>query len=171
MTNSSVDKRTEGLATGILALPGLSCGPDPLGSGTTYCTPSPGANGARPDLRINTKLSTTPSSGSAACKDASAVYHSWSLESWSRKYEITPGTFSPKKGTDTGPTFKLRSLGVAAGTTVSCVTEKDVGDGVFEGTCGAPAGSGGAGTTSGKFRFDSSLNILSVEQRWECGDG
>ncbi|KAK3996577.1 hypothetical protein QBC44DRAFT_231422 [Cladorrhinum sp. PSN332] len=160
---------TEGLATGVLPLPELQCNPDPEGSGTTYCTPSPAANGGRLDLRINTKLSPIQSSSgpSPTCKQLSSVYQSWSIENWLRRYEIAPGSFSPKKGTDTGPTFKLRSLGAAAGVVLTCATEQEI-DGVFAGACVA---ADLKANTNGFFRFDSKLNLLSVDQGWDCGDG
>ncbi|KAK4164400.1 hypothetical protein QBC43DRAFT_288998 [Cladorrhinum sp. PSN259] len=159
---------TEGLATGVLPLPSIQCNPDPLGSGTTYCTPPPAANGGRLDLRINTKLSNPSSSGPTTCQDASSVYQSWSLESWRRQYEIAPGSFSPKNGTDTGPSFNLRSLALS-GVVLSCATEKETASGVFEGACKASGDV--AAKTKGTFKFDSVLNMLSVDQVWDCGDG
>ncbi|KAK4222175.1 hypothetical protein QBC38DRAFT_504241 [Podospora fimiseda] len=157
---------TEGLATGVIPL-SIQCSPDPEGSGTTYCTPSPAPNGGRPDIRINTSISPVPSTPSTkTCEAVTSTYQSWSIENWLRSYEIAPGTFTPKKGTDTGPAFSLRSLGSPKGVVLTCVTEEDK-DGVFAGGCVSVR----EAKTNGRFRFDSRLNLLSVDQVWDCGDG
>jgi len=133
----------------------------------TYCFPKASETGARPDLRINTKIGTAPDA-SASCAQSSKLYQSWRVEKWFRQFEMTPGSTSPwddkPHPKDTGPSFVLRAL--SNNQTFTCATAGN-NKGVFEGKCTADNAATKA-TTS--FTFDSKLNFLKVSQKLECGD-
>lgn len=151
---------SEGLATGTLSLADLECGH--TDDNSEYCIPKTTASGARPDLRVITKLAPAPADTSSSCAQVSVQYHSWRLEKWHRQFELVPGTYDPKSETDTGPSFSVTNL--ATGVALSCATTGRQAAGVFEGQCKASAGSSAAG-----FTFDTALHLLSIEQKWDCG--
>ncbi|KAK0672424.1 hypothetical protein QBC41DRAFT_381237 [Cercophora samala] len=153
---------TEGLATGTLPLSDLDC--DYTEDGSAYCTPKATSSGARPDLRISTILEpAAPDANTASCSDISEQYQSWTLEKWHRQFVLTPGTFEPKAGTDTGPSFTLKSLGVHGATFTCATTSASVGP--FQGECKSDVAKAAA-----TFTFDPKLNILTVKQKWDCGN-
>ncbi|VBB76485.1 Putative protein of unknown function [Podospora comata] len=153
---------TDGLATGTLPLSELDC--DYTEEGSAYCIPKATSSGARPDLRISTVLApTAPDANTASCSEISEQYQSWTLENWHRQFVLTPGSFEPKAGTDTGPSFTLKSLGVNGVTFTCAPTSAPVGP--FQGECKSDVTKAAA-----TFTFDPKLNILTVKQKWDCGD-
>ncbi|KAK4186207.1 hypothetical protein QBC35DRAFT_516406 [Podospora australis] len=152
---------SDGLATGTVSLADLECGQ--TDDKSEYCIPKPTTSGARPDLHISTKLAPAPVDTSSSCDEISKRYQSWRLEKWHRQFELVPGTYDPKAETDTGPSFSVENLATDA--VLSCVTTGRQTGGVFEGQCKTESGS-----SVGSFTFDPKLHLLSVEQKWDCGN-
>ncbi|KAK3320302.1 hypothetical protein B0T19DRAFT_285510 [Cercophora scortea] len=159
---------TDGLATGSVTLD-ITCS---TADDNSFCTPKiTSSTGARPDIRISTtqlKPSTT-----SKCADTAKQYQSWRVDKWTRQIEMTPGSTSanplPLKS-DSGPSFVLRNL--AGGGTFSCASDSSGQMGsTFLGVCKPTAAAGNATTTTARFSFDTKLDLVTLEQDWDCGDG
>ncbi|OTB03258.1 hypothetical protein M426DRAFT_12842 [Hypoxylon sp. CI-4A] len=100
-----------------------------------------------------------------SCADNLDRYQSWQLEGWHRQYERAPGSTDPPTS-DSGPSFTLRNM---ANTDVfDCVSQGSRNrNTTFDGTCSSAEENP---TTAAEFRFDSTLDVLSVTQNWSCDD-
>lgn len=155
-----MNARTDGLATGILALD-MNCATTEDGSETCALVPSD-------SMGFITKGGPTPQEPGSGCSDNVGSYQSWQLEQWQRQYELPPGSsLSDPPKADTGPRFVLRNMRNRGADSFNCTTSGEVEDERFTGNCVA-ADQASASTVD--FVFDRKLDMLTVTQHWQCGD-
>ncbi|KAG6357336.1 hypothetical protein INS49_015214, partial [Diaporthe citri] len=150
----------DGLATGILALD-MNCATTEEGSEVCALV-------ASDSMGFTTKGGPTPQEPDNGCPDSVDSYQSWQLEQWQRQYELAPGSsLSDPPKADTGPRFVLRNMRNRGADAFNCTTSGGVGDERFTGTCVA---ADGASASTAEFIFDRKLDMLTVTQRWQCGE-
>ncbi|KAG8156359.1 hypothetical protein KVR01_013811 [Diaporthe batatas] len=148
----------DGLATGIMPLD-MSCATTE--EGTRTCTLAPKAS-----MEFTTKGGPTPQEPDTRCPGSADAYQSWQLEAWKRQYELPPGSsLSDPPKDDTGPAFALRNTRNQVTDSFNCTNTGKVEDDKFTGTCAA---AGEASTSTVDFVFDRKLNMLTVNQSWQC---
>ncbi|KAI0838583.1 hypothetical protein F5Y06DRAFT_49931 [Hypoxylon sp. FL0890] len=146
---------TEALATGSIHLD-MDCTTNTDGS--TSCM-----------LKGNGLDATTTGSlarlGADSCADNSQRYQSWQLEKWQRQYEMIPGSSSSMPESDTGPSFVLRNM---ANTDLFNCSTLGTQNSTSDGFC--KLATEGNKMTTASFHFDPQLDILTVNQHWNCSD-
>ncbi|KAI1386027.1 uncharacterized protein F4822DRAFT_360675 [Hypoxylon trugodes] len=146
-------------------------GTDALATGSVQldldCTDS-AEDGSSCTLKGNGQDITTKGSparlAADSCTDNSQRYQSWQLENWQRQYEAIPGSTAGPQS-DTGPSFVLRNM---ANTDVFNCSPSGNQNSTFEGTCLATAE--GSSTTSATFSFDPKIDVLIINQHWNCSE-
>jgi hypothetical protein len=121
-------------------------------------------------LSFNTTLAPAALAANAACADNKKRYQSWRLEKWLRQYQMPPASEQPGSAStpasDTGPSFTLTSL--ANNDVFGCTTSGRQSN-IFEGTC--KSAESASATAQASFEFDPTLNILTVREYFNCGNG
>ena len=110
-----------------------------------------------------TQVRSGPEQGS--CPGPKAAYYAWQVEGWRHRYGLDApanGVYDAAK--DPGPSFKLNAQ--VTGETFTC-QNSNRRNGMYEGGC--KRGSDFSRTTA-SFRFDPVNDILTVTQRWDCGN-
>ncbi|KAK3689767.1 hypothetical protein B0T22DRAFT_499394 [Podospora appendiculata] len=161
---------TDGLATGSVALE-ISCS---TADDNSFCAPKITSTGARPDIRISTTQQVLKPQGNAKCDDNAKQYQSWRVDKWTRLIEMAPGSTSahplPLKS-DSGPAFVLRNL-AGGGAVFSCTSDSSGQmNSTFLGVCKSTTSVLGNETTAARFSFDPKLDLVTLEQDWDCGSG
>jgi hypothetical protein len=124
---------------------------------------------ANPTLQVSTVPSAPQLPATASCEDNAKAYQSWQLEDWHRQYRSAPGDITTPPAMDSGPSFTLRNM--ANGGVFKCAPSGNKTEAnIFDGACTQAAGAGALATTTAAFQFDPALDLLSVTQRWECGN-